>query len=74
MTADEEAAQAELFEIVAGLKGARFKLLGICSTLPESSPAREVAECILADAIAPAIRDLLSAAERMEEEETVDDP
>lgn len=69
MTDTEEAAQDELFETVAGLKGMRFKLLGVCATLPESAPAREVIECVLADAIVPAIRDLRTAAEQLSEDD-----
>lgn len=63
----EQAAQDELFEAVANLKSLRFRLLGVGSTLPESASARQVVECVVADAILPAIRDLTAAAEQLAE-------
>lgn len=59
--------QDELYELAAWLKGIRFRLLGLVATLPESSPCREVIECVIADAILPAIRDLTAAAEQLAE-------
>ena len=63
MTDMEQEAQNEMFEIKAQLSGIRFKLLGLCSTFPPSAAWREIIECVLADAIEPAIRDLTTAAE-----------
>lgn len=59
----EQAAQDELFEAVANLKSMRFRLLGVASTLPSAKAWREIVECVLADAVEPAIRDLTTAAE-----------
>jgi hypothetical protein len=65
MTEDEEAALAQIPLVTADLEAARYRLLGIHASLPERSALRPVIECVLADAIAPAIRDL-SAAVRTE--------
>ncbi|HET9227373.1 MAG TPA: hypothetical protein VFR31_11950 [Thermoanaerobaculia bacterium] len=59
----EEEAQNELFEVVAQLRGIRFRLLGIGSLFPPEADCKEIIECVLADAVAPAIRDLTRAAE-----------
>jgi hypothetical protein len=67
VTEFEREAQDELYEAAAWLKGLRFRLLGVVSTLPESASARQVAECVVADAILPAIRDLTAAAEQLAE-------
>lgn len=63
MKDDVQDAQNELFEAVANLKTFRFRLLGVASTLPSSTAWREIIECVLLDAIEPAIRDLTTAAE-----------
>lgn len=63
----EQEAQDELFEAVANLKTFRFRLLGVASTLPSSKAWKEIVECVLADAIEPAIRDLTNAAEVLAE-------
>lgn len=68
----EQAAQDELFEVVANLKGLRFRLLGVGSTLAPSKAGREVVECVLVDAIEPAIRDLTTAAELLAERDEKD--
>jgi hypothetical protein len=65
----EQAAQDELFETVVHLKSLRFRLLGVASTLPSSTPWREIVECVLVDAVEPAIRDLTTAAELAERDE-----
>lgn len=67
MRETEQEVQEELYETAAWLKGLRFRLLGTASLLPESAPAREVIECVIADAILPAIRDLTTAAEQLAE-------
>lgn len=67
MSETERDVQNELYEVAARLKEIRFQLLGAASILPESSPARQVAECVIADAILPAIRDLTAAAEQLAE-------
>ena len=67
MSETESEAQDEFFEVAARLKEIRFRLLGVVSLLPESAPARQVAECVVADAILPAIRDLTTAAEQLAE-------
>ncbi|MFL6294159.1 MAG: hypothetical protein ACJ759_24960 [Thermoanaerobaculia bacterium] len=67
MKDDVQDAQNELFEAVANLKTFRFRLLGVASTLPSSTAWREIIECVLADAVEPAIRDLTTAAELLAE-------
>jgi hypothetical protein len=64
---DEQDAQNELFEAVANLKTFRFRLLGVASILPSSTAWREIIECVLMDAVEPAIRDLTTAAELLAE-------
>jgi hypothetical protein len=64
----ETAAREQISEIAADLEAIRFRLLGVHASLPPEGPAtgmRADIECILADAIEPALRDLRSA---------VDDP
>lgn len=65
----EQAAQDELFEAVANLKSLRFRLLGVGSTLLSARVGREIVECVLVDAIEPAIRDLTTAAELLAEQD-----
>lgn len=75
----EAAAQAELWEVATALEAIRFRLLGVKATLPESPyetamlegeevmdislEVRSIIECVLADCIEPAIRDLRDASE-----------
>jgi len=74
----ESAARAQLREIAAALETLRFQLLGVQASLPpsplEETPLLETDEmdtpteirtaigCVLEDRIAPAIRDLRTAA------------
>jgi hypothetical protein len=62
-----EDARNELFEAVANLKSFRFRLLGVASTLPAETAWKEIIECVLMDAVEPAIRDLTTAAELLAE-------
>jgi len=62
-----EDARNELFEAVANLKTFRFRLLGVASTLPATTAWKEIIECVLMDAVEPAIRDLTTAAELLAE-------
>lgn len=67
MNDNEQDAQNELFEAVANLKTFRFRLLGVASTLPSATAWRKTIECVLMDAVEPAIRDLTTAAEQLAE-------
>lgn len=62
----EAAAREQISEIAADLEAIRFRLLGVHASLPPEGPAarmRADLECILADAVEPALRDLRSTVE-----------
>ncbi len=79
MTQEEAEAQAELRRVVEELKGIRARLRAIAGGLPVSpeelsmpigeedpdvsTEVRSIIECVLADQIGPAVRDLGSAVE-----------
>lgn len=63
-TGPQAAAREQISEITAELKAIRFRLLGVHASLPTEGPGAEmrtVIECVLADAIEPALRDLRAA-------------
>lgn len=68
MTEPVTAARTQLREIAADLEALRFRLLGVHASLPPdeepsfSTGVRAALECILADSLEPAIRDLQAAA------------
>ncbi|HSK75317.1 MAG TPA: hypothetical protein VLQ45_02580 [Thermoanaerobaculia bacterium] len=67
-TGPEAAAREQIPAITAELEAIRFRLLGAHASLSPEGPGagmRAAIECILADAIEPALRDLRAA---------VDDP
>lgn len=79
MTREEERAQEEVRDAVEALKGVRSRLRNIVAALPRSpqedsmdageeepdvaTEVRSILECVLADQIEPAVRDLAAAAE-----------
>jgi hypothetical protein len=79
MTREEAEAQAELRRVVEELKGIRARLRAIAGSLPVSpeelsmpigeedpdvaTEVRAIIECVLADQIGPAVRDLGAAVE-----------
>jgi hypothetical protein len=76
MTREEAEAQAELRRVVEELKGIRARLRAIAGGLPEdpsmpvedeepdvATEVRSIIECVLADQIGPAVRDLGAAVE-----------
>jgi hypothetical protein len=79
MTPEEWQAQAEVRDVVESLKGIGSRLRSIAATLPRSpqealmyageedpdvaTEVRSVIECVLADQIDAAVRDLTAAAE-----------
>lgn len=67
MRDNDQEALNELFEAAANLKAFRFRLLGVASTLPAATVWRETIERVLIDAVEPAIRDLIIAAELLAE-------
>jgi hypothetical protein len=65
----ERAAKEEIRDVVRSLEALRFRLVGVRASLPaptdeETDPAadlRTVIDCVLADSLGPAIRDLNKA-------------
>ena len=86
MTREEAEAQAELRRVVEELKGIRARLREIATGLPASpeessmlvgeedpdvaTEVRAIIECVLADQIGPAVRDLGAAVEYRVKERT----
>jgi chloramphenicol 3-O-phosphotransferase len=65
-TISEKAAQEEIRDVVRDLEALRFRLVGVRASLPGSAEEEEdaavdlraVLDCVLADSIGPALRDL----------------
>lgn len=70
-TITEKAAQEEIHDVIRSLEALRFRLVGVRASLPASgdedkeadgaTDLRTVIDCVLADSLGPAIRDLNKA-------------
>lgn len=69
-TITEKAAQEEIHDLIRSLEALRFRLVGLRASLPAppdkeetdgATDLRTVIDCVLADSLGPAIRDLRKA-------------